>query len=52
MTTTRYDLIDSRTSQVVGSFQSRNRAYAAADRRDNAFGAVRFIVRPIWSEAA
>lgn len=45
----RYDVVDSRTSEVVASYQNRNRAYNYADRRDNAYGAVRYVVRPVWN---
>lgn len=44
----RYDLIDSRTGETVASYKSRSRATAAADRKDLAYGAVRYIVCPIW----
>lgn len=46
----RYDLIDSQTSKVVDSFKTRDRAYRAADRKDAAYGAVRYIVRPVWAD--
>lgn len=46
----RYDIIDSQTKQVVGSFKSRNRATSFADRKDLQYGAVRYIVKPIWAD--
>jgi hypothetical protein len=40
----RYEVVDNQTSQVVGSYKSRDRAYSYADRKDNAYGAVRCCV--------
>ena len=45
----RYEVIDNRTNIVVGSYKNRDAAYRFADRKDQAFGAVRFIVKPIWA---
>jgi hypothetical protein len=45
----RYEVVDNQTSQVVGSYKSRDRAYSYADRKDNAYGAVRYVVRPVWN---
>ena len=45
----RYEVIDSRTNEVVGNYKNRDAAYRFADRKDHAFGAVRFIVKPIWA---
>ena len=42
-----HEVIDVQTQRVVGRYCSSGRALAAADRRDNAYGAVRYIVRPI-----
>lgn len=47
-TATRYELIDSRTGAVIGTYRSRTRAYARADRMDAEYGAVRYVVRPVW----
>jgi len=44
----RYDVSDAHTGAVIGSFKSRRRATAFADKRDLAYGAVRYRVRPIW----
>lgn len=44
----RYDLIDSQTSKTVKSYSNRDAAYRAADAKDQAYGAVRFIVQPVW----
>lgn len=46
----RYDVIDKQTKQVVGSYKSRHSARRSADRRDTAYGACRYIVKPIWAE--
>ena len=48
----RYEVIDGQTKFVVGSFKSRARATGNADRRDNEYGAYRFIVRPVYQEQA
>jgi transposase len=48
---TAYRIIDSRTGQQVGrdyAPRSRQAAYNRADRMDQAFGAVRYIVQPVW----
>lgn len=42
-----HEVVDARTGKVVGQYRSVHRALAAADRRDAAYGAVRYIVRPI-----
>jgi hypothetical protein len=47
----RYDLIDSRTGQLVRSYSTRAAASRAADKRDLAYGAVRYLVQPVWGEA-
>lgn len=40
-----HEVVDARTGQVMGSYASNRRALAAADRLDDAYGAVRYIVR-------
>lgn len=45
----RYDVVDAQTSKVVASYKNRTAAYNYADRRDNAYGAVRYCVRPVWN---
>ena len=42
-----YNLIDSQTKRIVGTYKSVGRAYAAADRKDSEYGAVRYIVEPV-----
>lgn len=48
----RYDLIDSQTGRILKSYTSRSVATRAADLRDLAYGAVRFIVQPVWAGVA
>jgi hypothetical protein len=43
-----YDLIDSQTGKLIKSYASRSAATRAADAKDLAYGAVRFIVQPVW----
>jgi hypothetical protein len=45
----RYDVVDVQSQKVVASYQNRNRAYGYADHRDNEYGAVRYVVRPVWN---
>lgn len=45
----RYDLIDSKTGGVIKSYKNREVATRAADRKDLAYGAVRYIVQPVWA---
>lgn len=49
ITPIRYDIIDTRTQQVVASRLTRKRASTKADQLDNAYGAVRYIVKAIWA---
>lgn len=46
----RYDIIDIQTKRVVGTAKTSSGALRSADKRDNAYGAVRFIVKAIWSD--
>jgi len=46
---TRWDIVDNRTGAVVGSAKSRNRAHRSADKRDLAYGAIRYSVRAIYT---
>jgi len=41
----RYQVIDSRTGSVMGTKDSLRKAARMADRLDNQYGAVRYIVR-------
>lgn len=40
-----YKIIDCKTSEVVGSYSDRKRAYSRANKLDLAYGAVRYTVR-------
>jgi hypothetical protein len=42
-----HEVVDTRTGQVMGQYQSGKTARAGADRLDNKFGAVRYQARPI-----
>lgn len=46
---TKYEVIDTQTKRVVGTFKNRNRARNMADRKDNEYGAYRYIVRPVYA---
>ncbi len=48
----RYEVVDSRTGSVVKIYkpEQRRAAYRMVDKRDAAYGAVRYGVRIIWSE--
>ena len=44
----RWEVIDCQTDERVGAVRkSRKSAQAAADRRDDEYGAVRYFVRPV-----
>lgn len=40
-----YEVVDAQTAKVVAAFDTSDQAYAYADRRDAAYGAVRYTVR-------
>jgi hypothetical protein len=44
--TMRYQIIDTQTKQVIGTYSSRVRASRKADRMDLAYGAIRYMVKP------
>lgn len=51
MENTIYKIIDSKTGQQVGkdyTWKDRNRARSRADKLDLRYGAVRYIVKPIF----
>lgn len=50
METTTYELIDSKTGFVLGtySYARRNSARRRADKLDLLYGAVRYVVRPVF----
>lgn len=47
-----YEVVDNQTRKVVGTFKPANRVRARrmADRKDMEYGAIRYIVRPVWAE--
>lgn len=47
----RFDIIDGKTGQIVGSAKTRARASASVDRRDNAYGAYRFYAVAVYASA-
>jgi hypothetical protein len=44
----RYDIIDMRTQAIVATVKTRANATRTCDRRDAAYGAVRYVARPVW----
>ena len=52
MESTIYEIIDSRTGNVVATRLTSKRAHAKADQLDRNYGAVRYIVRPVFSREA
>ena len=46
-----FEVIDTRTKEVVGQYQSRRTANQAVDRLDNRFGAYRYRAQPIEGAA-
>lgn len=48
--TERYDIIDIQTGTVIASRKKRLDATRLADKKDQEYGAVRYIVKPIWSK--
>lgn len=47
----RFDIIDNQTGKVVAKAKTRASANRMADRRDLAYGAIRYTVKAIWSDA-
>ena len=45
----RYEVVDVQTQRVAATYKNRDKAYDYADRRDNTYGAVRFVVKPVWN---
>lgn len=43
----KYQVVDRQTQKIIGTYTSRNRARAVADRKDNEYGAYRYTVRKI-----
>lgn len=44
-----HEVVDNRTGQVMGQYQSANTARRGADRLDNKYGGYRYTARPIGS---
>lgn len=44
-----YQVLDIQTGFVVKTCKTRNGATRTADNRDRAYGAVRFVVKPVYS---
>ncbi len=51
MKTTTYELIDTKTGNVLKtySYAQRNRARSRANKLDLQYGAVRYIIKPIFA---
>lgn len=47
----RFDIIDIQTGKVVATAKTRASANRMADNRDLKYGAIRYTVRAIWSNA-
>lgn len=47
----RFDIIDIQTNKVVATAKTRASANRMADRRDLAYGAIRYTVKAIWSDS-
>lgn len=45
----RYDLIDTKHNHVIKSYTNRAAATRAADKKDIAYGAIRYVVQPVWA---
>ena len=43
----KYQVIDSQTQQVMGTFSSKTRAHHKADKLDLEYGAIRYFVRAV-----
>lgn len=46
----RYELIDSRTGRLLGTYKHRAVANNRRDKLDNEYGAYRYKVRAVWSD--
>lgn len=45
-----YQIIDNQTQLVRGTYKSASTARRKADKLDNEYGAVRYVVKTIWGE--
>lgn len=46
----RYELVDGRTGQLLGTYKHRTAANNRRDKLDNEYGAYRYKVRAVWSD--
>lgn len=46
-TNVKYQIVDARTGQVVKEFSNKKRAWNKADKMDQEYGAVRYIVKTV-----
>lgn len=48
----KYQVVDVQSGRVVGEYAAKsvNRARSFADRKDREYGAVRYVVRPVWQD--
>jgi hypothetical protein len=42
-----YNVIDNQTGKIVGTYSTASRARNARDKKDLAYGAIRYSVRPV-----
>ncbi len=47
MDSTKYQVIDRQTGKVVRTYANKNSARNARDRKDNAYGGYRFLVKAV-----
>jgi hypothetical protein len=46
----RYDIIDRHTQTIAGTAKTRSDAFEAVDRLNNAYGAYRYVERPVYEK--
>lgn len=51
MTPIRYDIVDRQTGRVVATAKTRAAANRSVDKRDNAYGAYRYMANPVYGDA-
>lgn len=47
---TTYQIIDNQTKEIIGTYKTRKRATTRADKLDIKYGAIRYIVKPIFDQ--
>lgn len=45
---TKYQVVDVRSQKVVKEYKSRDKAQDWADMKDQEYGAVRYVVQPVF----